>query len=59
MNKFWEEMNKVDRRSFMESLYFDPELGNLTYIALPTHIRIALISVWNKKYKDNKKELNF
>ena len=51
MKQFWESMNKVDRCDFMQSLYFDKELGKLEYIALPTHVRIGLVFVWNKKYK--------
>ena len=58
MKQFWESMNKIDRCDFMQSLYFDKELGKLEYIALPTHIRIGLVLVWNKKYKDCKHELN-
>ncbi len=59
MKQWWEEMDKIDRCSLMQSLYFDSELGNLTYILIPTHIRIGLMYIWNKKYKNVKYELNF
>ena len=59
MKKWWESMNKIDRCSLMQSLYFDSELGNLNYVAIPSHIRVALMFIWQKKYKDVKHELNF
>lgn len=47
---YWNSLHKEDRKSLMEDHYFTPELGNLEFKDLPTHIRGCLYRLWQNKF---------
>ena len=59
LRNYWESMNEVDRGSLMESIYINKEIGILEFSKIPNHLRAMLYSLWNKKWRHQKNEINF
>lgn len=59
MENYWNSLPKVDRCSLMEPLYIVPEIGNLEFNDIPSHLRSMFYRQWESKWKHYTHELTF